>query len=438
MKKLIILSLLLLTVPTLASLSSYETNLYSSSFPPDTTATLLPLPAEKDFIKSMKIRVLVFPHTLRNDWRHGKRDNPKTFQLISENRDIEIDNKKYQHLIFRKSKNVTSIMSVESGREVNVKINLPLTIELTKPAKILRDGNESKSSNYENSIKVIKHNDGFRIINTMNLSEYLKGVVPSESSPSWPLEALKAQAVAARSYAVFHKLSTPDSRRYDVDDTARYQVYTGISHHHPRTDKAVNETKNEILTYNDKVIIAFFHAYSGGETDSAKNIFKMSNIPYCKGTLENFTNNEIRAALPKNIHWVIEWNKAWNKQILMKDLKTLKRFQKFDEDLSYNVEVKSRNTTHNGSIKTMTFTQGDSIATIDHFKLRSTLGWSNFNSYHFFFKDQDENNLEFTGLGWGHHVGMSQWSAYYMAKYQSATYKEILHKFYFDTSLKKL
>ncbi len=438
MKKLILLSLVLLTVPTFASLSSFEARLHSSSFPPDTKKTLLELPIKKELRRNLKIRVLVFPHTLRNDWRHGKKDNAKTFQLISKNKDIKINNKNYRHLIFNIENNVTSILSRENGYEEILEISLPITIKLKSSAKILRENNESKSSSYKNTIRISNHNNGFRIINTMGLSEYLKGVVPSESSPSWPLEALKAQSVAARSYAVFHKLSAPSSREYDVDDTARYQVYTGVSHHHPRTNKAVMETQNEILTYQDKVIIAFFHAYSGGETDSAKNIFKMRNIPYCKGTLENFTNNEILKVLPKSIHWVIEWNKTWDKKKLIRKLKSLKRFNSFNEDQSYDVKVTKRNSTHNGSIKNMTFTQGKTEAQIDHFRLRSTLGWSNFNSYHFFFKDQDENILDFKGLGWGHHVGMSQWSAYYMAKYQSATYKEILDKFYFDTSLTKL
>ena len=405
----------------------------SSSLPPDTEKTMLSLPESKEGLD--KMRVLIFPHRLKNDWRHGKKDDPTVFSFISNKKDILVDNVNYQNITFKKENN--QILVFSNDQQVKVDINLPLTINLPSKTKLLRKGNEDKSSSYQGQMKIHDYENGFRVIHHLGLEDYLKGVVPSESSASWPIESLKAQAVAARSYAVFHKLSTPPSRNYDVDDTARYQVFTGLSHHDSRTNLAVSETSGEILTYNQKVIIAFFHAYSGGETDSARRIFKMNNIPYCIGKKEDFSNEDLKAVISSNIHWVIEWQKVWDKNKLLSSLKSLKEFNDFNLGEDYQIEVLSRHQNINKTINEMSFIQGSKKVEINFFKMRSTLGWSHFNSYHFNITEFD-NSITFNGYGWGHHVGMSQWSAYYMSKFLGSTYEDILYKFYHDVKLQKL
>lgn len=125
------------------------------------------------------------------------------------------------------------------------------------------------------NIRVKITRDGSNRIVEMDLEEYLRGVVPSEMPSSWPAEALKAQAVAARTYAVDHISPEKD---FDVDDTVRYQAY-----HENRTrettDRAVAETAGQVLKYKDKLAQTVFSAANGGETVSAKQRWG-NDIPY--------------------------------------------------------------------------------------------------------------------------------------------------------------
>ena len=111
---------------------------------------------------------------------------------------------------------------------------------------------------------------GVTAVNRVKLENYIRGVVPNESLASWPLEALKAQAVAARSYA----LGTGTGNAvFDHYDTAASQVYGGYSSEHARTNRAVARTSGEVLRHGGKVIVAYFHSTSGGHTENNENIF---------------------------------------------------------------------------------------------------------------------------------------------------------------------
>lgn len=100
-------------------------------------------------------------------------------------------------------------------------------------------------------------NNGVTVVNRVPMELYLKGVVPSEIVPSWKPDAIKAQAVAARTYAVYHK-NGYRSAGYDMTDDTRSQVYRGCSVETSATNKAVEETAGEIITYNGKAIDALF------------------------------------------------------------------------------------------------------------------------------------------------------------------------------------
>ena len=110
---------------------------------------------------------------------------------------------------------------------------------------------------------------GVTAVNKVELEHYIRGVVPLESPASWPLEALKAQAVAARSYA----LGTGGGPIFDHYDTTASQVYGGYSAEQPTTNSAVARTRGEVLRHNGKVIVAYFHSTSGGHTEDNENIF---------------------------------------------------------------------------------------------------------------------------------------------------------------------
>ena len=125
---------------------------------------------------------------------------------------------------------------------------------------------------------------GVTVINVVNLEEYLRGVVPAEMGPrSFPdLEALKAQAVAARTYAVAH-LGQHAAEGYDLCDSQACQVYEGAGAEHPLTDRAVQETAGEILTFQGRPVDAMYQSTCAGHTEDAAALFPDRAQPYLKG-----------------------------------------------------------------------------------------------------------------------------------------------------------
>ena len=135
-------------------------------------------------------------------------------------------------------------------------------------------------NHYRGKIKVTATSMGLLTINELTMEEYLYGVVPSEVSCFWPEEALKAQALAARSYA-FTSLNSGSS--WDVDDTTAYQVYLGYDHESESTNKAVDETKNEYIMFGSTVVRAYFFSSSGGFTENNEDVWGGIPRPYLRG-----------------------------------------------------------------------------------------------------------------------------------------------------------
>lgn len=119
-------------------------------------------------------------------------------------------------------------------------------------------------------------------INLLNLEEYLYGVVPAEMSPSWAPEALKAQAVSARTYALRHMASYP-SEGFDMTDTTNDQAYGGLLKEHPNTTAAVQATTGEVILYQGKLAETFYHASSGGHTEPISFPWGGGSLPYLIG-----------------------------------------------------------------------------------------------------------------------------------------------------------
>lgn len=128
------------------------------------------------------------------------------------------------------------------------------------------------------------------LINDVYLEDYLKGVVPSEMPSKWNIEALKAQAIAARSYAVATTAAGKHaSKGYDLVDTTADQAYGGASAEKMTTSKAVDDTKGIVLVQNSKVLPTYYHASSGGQTKvwSSGSSFLQSVPSFDAGTKKN-------------------------------------------------------------------------------------------------------------------------------------------------------
>jgi stage II sporulation protein D len=132
-------------------------------------------------------------------------------------------------------------------------------------------------------------------VNELPLESYLRGVVPKELGPAaWPeVEALKAQTIAARTY-ILANLGQYVDEGYDICDTPRCQVYGGSAAEHPLTDRAIRETRGEILVYDDEPINAMYTSTCGGYTEDVENVFPDLVGPYLRGVSVRPSQDELR------------------------------------------------------------------------------------------------------------------------------------------------
>ncbi len=149
---------------------------------------------------------------------------------------------------------------------------------------------------YRGDIVIYNINGTLTVVNSLPLEEYLMGVVPSEMPSKWNIEAQKAQAIAARSYALAN-LNKRGSHGYDLKDTPHDQAYGGASSETPQTTRAVLSTRGEVLTYDNKIIPAYYHASAGGKTIQAGEIWN-HDLPYIQSV------NSFDWGIRKNGHGV--------------------------------------------------------------------------------------------------------------------------------------
>lgn len=145
---------------------------------------------------------------------------------------------------------------------------------------------------------------GLSLVNILNLEDYLKGVVPLELSPTTfnALEALKAQAVAARTYAL-KNLGRNNHLGFDLTDTQSSQVYGGMSAEHPLSNQAVEETAGEVIVYRGELIDALYTSTCGGMTEDSENVFSGKPVPYLKSTA---------CVYEKQPEWTLETNREYS------------------------------------------------------------------------------------------------------------------------------
>ena len=164
--------------------------------------------------------------------------------------------------------------------------------------KLLNANQNGVVGRYRGTLRVIHYSNGFTVVNKLGLEKYLYGVVPRESPSSWPAEALKAQACAARSYAV-RSLGKPGA--FDVYCTTSSQVYGGFDGEVASTNSAVNKTFGVVPTYGGQAIVAFFFSTSGGHTENIENAWSGSApVPYLKGVSDPYDSASPYHVWPEN------------------------------------------------------------------------------------------------------------------------------------------
>ncbi|MFA5594708.1 MAG: SpoIID/LytB domain-containing protein [Trueperaceae bacterium] len=144
---------------------------------------------------------------------------------------------------------------------------------------------------YRGSVRLVAEGDLIQVVNVLDMESYLRGVVPSEMSASWPMEALKAQAVAARSYTL---TSLDPSASYDLCATVDCQVYRGVEVEHARTDTAIAATAGVVVTYGGATARTYYHADSGGMIASSQEVWGAA-LPYLVARADAPTSTPHRA-----------------------------------------------------------------------------------------------------------------------------------------------
>jgi stage II sporulation protein D len=296
-------------------------------------------------------------------------------------------------------------------------------------------------------------------INELPIEEYLLGVVPRELGPvAFPfIEALKAQAVAARTYA-YANLGKRRNDGYDLLPTVSDQVYGGVNAEHPLSSQAVEQTAGVVATYEGRLISALYSSTSGGWTANSEDVFTSAE-PYLRGvpdhergkaldhvpSLKVFRNhanpNSLRAAHEGDFEsdWsrLHRWYVTWTADEMRKVLSAY-----FRTDVGRVLEVNVVERSSSGRALRVEFVTDSGTFAETKDRIRSALKFiastgaqtSLYSTLFFIEPVTDRRTKELTGFeawggGWGHGVGMSQTGAVGMAE-RGDTYEEILKHYY--------
>ncbi len=316
-----------------------------------------------------------------------------------------------------------------------------------------------------NLIFTVNLNQELTVVNQIDIETLLKGIVPAEIFASAPIEALKAQAVAARS-DILAKIGTRHFLDpFDICGNQHCQVYKGKTIENKKTNKAIKETRGMVLTDKEGIIDAYYSANSGGFTENNENVWLARSRISLRGrddfinwaesgifmigitnkNLKKFIDSPPETYSEKSSYsrkGVFRWKKSYNitqlnnfikkylkkykisKNCLLKDLKPKGRGV---SGRLMALEVICRNTKNNftvyGELQIRRFLGS----------LKSAMFYMN-KSYN---KNKELTKIEFVGGGWGHGVGMCQTGAIGMAEYHKK-FREILSHYYTDSKLKKL
>jgi stage II sporulation protein D len=208
---------------------------------------------------------------------------------ISGDGTFKIYNLKSNVLISEEHNRVVKLLPHDKGIEILGKgvYSGPIKIIPVGNAKIIVVCNGQKYRYRGNmEVDIDKEQGKLNVINIIGIEEYLYGVLKKEISPSWPKEALKAQAIAARTFAIFNMNKYID-KGYNICASTNSQAYGGVNHEDPLTNKAVDETRGIIMVYKGEPINAVYHSDSGGYTEDSENVWG-SFLPYLRSVKSKF------------------------------------------------------------------------------------------------------------------------------------------------------
>ncbi|MCX6345144.1 MAG: SpoIID/LytB domain-containing protein [Armatimonadetes bacterium] len=294
-----------------------------------------------------------------------------------------------------------------------------LTITPSDPADTLRVTSENKlTRKYRKTLEINFNARSLRVINIVSLEDYLLGVLPAEMPNSYPAESLKAQAIAARTYALSN-LRKHASKGFDLCDCTDCQAYIGVVAEKPNCAKAVRDTCGQVLMFDGKPASILYSNDCGGATRDYAELYPDCNTPYLCAVTE-----------PDDIIHII-WQLAYRFTELEKKLR--------DAGIKEASGLKSMMVSKTGStgwVLEIKITGENASTTITSSRLRKILGVSTLKSELFTIETLTSKELLIKGKGWGHGIGLCQVGAKALAlPPHNLTYDKILAHYFPGTQI---
>ncbi len=336
--------------------------------------------------------------------------------LHIEGRDIQLIDT-YRNLYIFKNSGISYIIvsAVNNGIMVNKAVYPARIVTLIFSGGIVRINGKLFRGHLEITNVDNRH---LIVVNEINLESYVAGLVNAEMPHDWPIEALKAQAVVARTYALWQKEKHLD-QYFDMDSGVMDQVYAGADSEDNKGWEAVNTTRGQIITYEGKPILAMYHSICGGETENSEDAIGYK-YPYLRAVKCNFCR------IAPNFNWKYALRfKALADKLIVKG---------YNLSGVYGFEIVKRSRTQRVMTARVITNRGD--IDLDGVALRGVIGYDKLRSTLFWVHVKD-NEIFFQGRGFGHGVGMCQWGAYGMAK-KGYNYQQIIHYYYQHVDIERM
>ena len=263
---------------------------------------------------------------------------------------------------------------------------------------------------YRGEMDLIRTGRGIDAVNRVELEDYLKGVLPKEMHHFWPFGALKAQAIASRSFAVY-KTEQRKNKYYDLTADTFSQVYGGQSSEKWRTSRAVHATRGKVLEYDGKLLPAYFHSCCGGRTENIAQVW----------------GKELRPLKGVKCPWC-RWSPYFRWQVRVPTKTLVEKLRKKGYQVDRIDDIREGVRDRSGRLEYVRIRSRNKWFEISTGHFRAAISRRILKSSNFRVKKYPTFYL-FSGYGWGHGVGMCQWGAFGLAlRWKSAEW--ILNHYY--------
>lgn len=314
----------------------------------------------------------------------------------------------YNHPITIKIKN--NSLYVDTKKVSSDRVSLR-----TEDNRVLINGRK-----YRGTLEIINNAPkSFAIVEILPLDEYLYGIIKHEISPKWPEEAIKAQVVAARTYAL-KNFGKHAKDGYDLCNSTDCQVYGGLESEDPVSNALVDSTTGEILTYQSELVSTPYHGFCGGYTEDPRNVWEgLNKIKYLQ------TKKCVYCKKAPRYNWSARFERTKIESILSAEGLSVGKI----------ANIKINDKSPSGRVIEIKITHKDGKLLLKANKFRLALGPDVIRSAMFKIKKEKDAYI-FEGTGWGHGVGMCQEGARGMAE-KGYNYRQILQFYYPGTEIKQ-